>query len=117
MVMKLLRQYVVAMLMLAMAAYSIDCLAESPQQAMQCCRAMRCSSSSHIGKNCCQTMPAIRATLGQPFSVHAASSRNVLALVAETGKTSILSSFTGSAIEYAHAPPLASSPPPLALRI
>jgi len=117
MVMRLLRHGVVAMLMLAMAAFSIDCLAESPQQAMQCCHAMRCSSSSHIGKNCCQTMPAMRATLGQPLSAHVASSTAVLGLVAETEKTSTLSSFARPAIEHTHAPPLASSPPLLPLRI
>jgi hypothetical protein len=117
MVMRLLRQGVVAMLMLAMAAFSIDCLAESPQQAMQCCHAMRCSSSSHMGKNCCLTMPAMRATLGQPLSAHAASCTAVLGLVAEADKTSTLSAFAGPAIEHTHAPLLASSPPWLPLRI
>src|SRR3954471_17519402 len=104
MVMRFLRQGVVAMLMLVMATFSIDCLAESPQQAMQCCHAMRCSSSSHMGKNCCQTMLAMRATLGQPLTAHAVSCTAVLGLVAETDKTSTLSSFACPAIELTHAP-------------
>src|SRR5437667_7630673 len=63
------RRGLVAALTIALGAFALDCLAVTPQQAMQCCQSMRCSSHGHHGKDCCKTMPAMRAALGQPASV------------------------------------------------
>src|SRR5260370_35149804 len=75
--MKFGRLGLVAVLIVALGAFALDCLAVTPQQAMQWCHSMRCASHGHHGMDCCKTMPAMRATLGQPSSVEGLSFTHV----------------------------------------
>jgi len=107
----------VVALVLALAGYTIDCVAETPQQAMQCCKTMQCSSNGHHDIDCCKTMPGVRAALGQPSCVQGhAFDHTALAVVALNISSSFDSSRTG-VIAHSHAPPIYSSPPISALRI
>src|ERR1039457_6578981 len=68
------RPIFLAVLAVSLATYAFDCgAAATPEHAMQCCKAMRCSSHGHHGQDCCKTMPAMRAVFGQPSSVQGAS--------------------------------------------
>jgi hypothetical protein len=68
------RQVILVVLAIAVAAYASDCGGmTTPEQAMQCCNSMRCSSHAHHGQECCKTMPSIQATLGQPSSTQGIS--------------------------------------------
>src|SRR5580700_8675777 len=68
--MRLARPIGMAILSLVLAAYSLDCdAATTPEQAIQCCKSMPCSSHGHRGQDCCKTMPTMRAPFVQPPSV------------------------------------------------
>lgn len=59
-----------AVLGVALAAYAFDCSGmTTPEQAMQCCNSMPCSSQSDHGQDCCRTMPAMHAPFVQPSSI------------------------------------------------
>src|SRR5215472_11098334 len=59
----------VAVLGVALAAYALDCSGmTTPEQAMQCCNSMPCSSQSDHAQDCCKTMPAMHAPFVQPSS-------------------------------------------------
>jgi hypothetical protein len=52
----------------ALAAYVVDCSGiTTPEEAMQCCQALSCSSSGH-SQECCEAMPQMRAPFTQPDS-------------------------------------------------
>jgi thiol-disulfide isomerase/thioredoxin len=60
--MNLAKPILVALLAVALAVYAFDCGAMTmPEQAMQCCNFMPCSSQGHRGQDCCKTMPAMHA--------------------------------------------------------
>src|SRR5947209_14703542 len=118
--MRFARPGLLAVLIVALGTYALDCLAVTPQQAMQCCQSMRCASHGHHGKDCCKTMPAMRAALGQPTSVQDVSfSPVVLGILKALNGSSSSSSQTSTAVitAHSHAPPIFFSPPPLPLRI
>jgi hypothetical protein len=53
---------------------AVDCeAATTPEQAMQCCKSMHCSSHGRHGQECCKTMPTMPAPFVPPSSVHGAS--------------------------------------------
>jgi hypothetical protein len=71
--MRSIKPLFVAILALVLGAYAFDCeAATTPEQAMQCCKSMLCSSHGHHGQDCCKTMPtmpqAIRSSLDAPNS-------------------------------------------------
>jgi hypothetical protein len=71
--MRFVRAILTALLVAALAAYSLDCFAAStPDEAMQCCDSMPCPQ--HDGsQDCCQTMPSLQAPFVQPHSVDTTS--------------------------------------------
>jgi len=73
--MRFARQIVMAVLGVALAAYAFDCSGmTTPEQAMQCCNSMPCSSQSDHGQDCCKTMPAMHAPFVQPSSTSSIAS-------------------------------------------
>src|SRR6266446_5179227 len=66
--MRLAKTILLAVLAVALAGYAFDCgAATTPEQAMQCCNSMHCTSShGHHGQDCCKTMPRTHAAFLQP---------------------------------------------------
>src|ERR1700730_2975070 len=113
------RQILLAVLALSVVAYASDCGGmTTPEQAMQCCNSMRCSSHHHHGQECCKTMPAMHAALGQPSSVQGTSFSPVaLGLIRGFNESQGIEHSTRTIAEHSHAPPISSSPPALFLRV
>jgi hypothetical protein len=113
------RQVLLAVLTLSVAAYASDCGGmTTPEQAMQCCNSMRCSSHHHHGRECCKTMPAMHAALAQPSSVQGISFSPVaLGLVRAFNESNAIEPSARMIAEHSHAPPISSSPSALPLRI
>jgi hypothetical protein len=108
-----------AVLAAALSAYAFDCgAATTPEQAMQCCNSMPCSSHGHHGQDCCKTMPAMHAPFVQPSSVRGVSySPVVFAVLPETSESLALGSSNRVIAAHCHAPPIRSAPAPIPLRI
>jgi hypothetical protein len=114
------RQILLAVLALSVAAYASDCGGmTTPEQAMQCCNSMQCSSHHHHrGQECCKTMTAMHAALGHPSSVQGVSfSPIALGLVRAFNESQSIEHSTSTIAEHSHSPPISSSPPALPLRI
>jgi hypothetical protein len=113
--MRLARASFAALLITALAVFTVDCFGVTSEQAMQCCRSMRCSSHGHQhGSDCCKQMPELRAALGQPSSVQTAVfSPVVFALVAVDDKAFGFERSDAAIVAYSHGPPGSSSPPSL----
>ena len=113
------RQVLLAVLTIAVGAYASDCGGMTThEQAMQCCNSMRCSSHGHHGQECCKTMPAIHAAVGQPPSVQGVSfSPIVFGAVRSFGESHSIDSSARMIAEYSHAPPASCSLAVLPLRI
>ena len=107
------------LLVAALAAYAFDCgVATNPEQAMQCCNSMPCSSGGHHGQDCCKSMPAMHAPFVQPSSVHGVSySAQVFTVLSVLGGSHSLPSPDRVIAAYCHAPPIPSGSAPLSLRI
>ena len=114
-----IRPLFVAIFALALGAYAFDCeAATTPEQAMQCCKSMHCSSHGHHGQDCCKTMPTMHAPFVQPSSVHGVSfSPVVFAVMAASWECRDLDSFARSIAAHCHAPPIFYSPASPPLRI
>jgi hypothetical protein len=117
--MGLARQVLLAVLTIAVAAYASDCGGmTTPEQAMQCCNSMRCSSHGHHGQECCKTMPAMHAAFGQPSSVQGISFSSVaLGVLRALNESHGTEASARMIAEHSHAPPISSSPAALPLRI
>jgi len=112
------RPILVALIGLLLAAYALDCDSMmTPEQAMQCCNSMPCSSQDHHGQDCCKTMPSMHAPFMQPSTVHAGFSLNVLAVLPALTEATYLTSSSVSATLAWHDPPLIPAPSPQPLRI
>ena len=113
------RRVLLAVLTVTVGAYASDCGGmTTPEQAMQCCNSMRCSSHGHHGQECCKTMPAIHAAVGQSPSVQGISFSPIAIGVVRAFDESHSLEFCARMIaEHSHAPPISSSPVPLPLRI
>src|SRR5579864_2758418 len=60
-----------AVLIVALAAYAVDCSpTATAEQAMQCCKSMQCMRHRHHSQDCCKTMPSSHDMVGQPTSVN-----------------------------------------------
>src|SRR5437016_829378 len=88
--MRLAKSMFVALLTVAFAAYAFDCAVATPEQAMQCCDSMPCSSHGHHAQDCCKTMQSMHAPFAQPSSVHGASySSLVFAALPANGESQV----------------------------
>jgi len=110
-----------AALGVALTAYALDCGGmTTPEQAMDCCHSMPCSSHGHHGQDCCKTMPAMHAPFVQPSPVAAATASRHMVAVALPATFEIRASWNWSArgaATHCHAPPGLSPPALLPLRI
>jgi hypothetical protein len=115
--MRFSRTIFVTTLAFALMAYAFDCGGmTTPEQAMECCKSMPCSSQGHHGQNCCKTMPAMHAPFVQPSSFHDGGySIDVFAVLPTSSESVDLESAVRSVAAHCHAPPTfySSSPPPL----
>jgi hypothetical protein len=113
------RPFFLAVLAVSFAAYAFDCGAPTtPEQAMQCCNSMPCSSDGHHAQDCCKTMPAMHAPFVQPSSVHGVSYAPLLfALLPATTESLSTDSSNRVIAANSHAPPIPSAPAKLPLRI
>src|SRR5437660_12515590 len=113
------RPVLLSALTVALAAYALDCSAmTTPEQAMQCCNSMRCSSHAHHGQDCCKRMPSVRSPFVQPSSVHGVSfSPTLLAVMPARGELPVLDFSARIIPAHSHAPPLFSFSASVPLRI
>src|SRR5467141_982874 len=98
-----------AVVAIALAAYAFECLAMStPEQAMQCCDTMPCSSHGHKhSQECCKTMPSMHAPFLQPASAHALSfSSAFVAVLPRFNSSQVLDSPLMLLTAHCHAPPI-----------
>lgn len=97
-------------LMAALPVYAIDCGAmTTPEQAMQCCKTMPCSSHGHQGKNCCKNMEAMHGPFVLASSVHApVVSAVAVEFPTSTAPIVLRSAVDGTSARY-HSPPAAQS--------
>jgi hypothetical protein len=117
--MRLAKPILLAVLAVTLAAYAFDCgAATTPEQAMQCCNSMSCSSHGHHAQDCCKTMPSMHVPFVQPSSMHGVSySPLVFAVLPATGKSHPVNSSNPVIAAHCHAPPIRYDPAPLPLRI
>jgi hypothetical protein len=81
--MRIVKPILIAALSLAFAAFAVDCgeAWTSPEEAMQCCDTVLCSSHG-ASLECCQTMPPIHEPFVLPASAQGvASSTAVVAML------------------------------------
>jgi hypothetical protein len=117
--MRLAKPILLAVLAVTLAAYAFDCgAARTPEQAMQCCNSMSCSSHGHHAQDCCKTMPSMHAPFVQPSSMHGVSySPLVFAVLPATGKSHPVNSSNPVIAAHCHAPTIRYDPAPLPLRV
>jgi hypothetical protein len=103
----------------SLTAYAFDCgPATTPEQAMQCCDSMQCSSHGHHGQECCKTMPTMHAPFVQTASVRSVSFTSMVqAVLSASDAPDTMDSSVGVIAAHCHAPPILSVPTPLPLRI
>lgn len=78
---KFFKPLVIVAIMVALAAYALDCGAmTTPELATQCCSSMPCAPQGHNGQDCCKSMPSMHAPVVQPSSIQ--STTHALAAIA-----------------------------------
>lgn len=113
------RSILIAVLVVALAAYAFDCGAmTTSEQAMECCASMPCAPHGHDGQDCCKSMPSMHAPFVQPSPVHIAA--HALAAVATLTVLATASPALAESEAFtsrSHAPPLIIPPAFSPLRI
>src|SRR5271169_5774559 len=117
--MRLTGQIFRAVLAVALAAYGFDCsAATTPEQAMQCCKSVHCSSHRHQGQDCCKTMPTTHGSFVQLSPGHGVSAAHVVFALAPASTEDVGLDFSArSLVAQCHAPPIFCSPASAPLRI
>jgi len=117
--MRLAKPLFLAVLGFAVAAYASDCGGmTTPEQAMQCCSSMDCSSHGMDEQDCCATMPAMHPPFVQPSAAQGISSASAVFAVLPTFDESLGGgSSTGFVTAHSHGPPIFHSPAARPLRI
>jgi hypothetical protein len=117
--MRLDRPIFLALLALSLATYAVDCGATmTPDQAMQCCNSMDCSSHGHDSQDCCKTMRSMHAPFVQSSPEGGASFSPVLfAVMPSVGQCSNLAPSAIIIATDCHAPPIPNSAALRPLRI
>ena len=107
-----------AVLMVALGAYAFDCNpTTTAEQAMQCCKSMRCMRHHQPGQDCCKTMPSTRVVVGQPTSASHSIAVVVFGVVRPMGESLSIAISARLIADQSHAPPIFSPPAVLPLRI
>jgi hypothetical protein len=108
----------VLILTIALAAYAVDCVGmATPEQAMQCCKSMRCMSHHRHGEDCCKIMPTTHVDVGQPTSVSVPFAPVAFGLIEPFIKSPNVTTSERKIADQSHAPPIFSPPNDLPLRI
>src|SRR5207302_4419297 len=117
--MSLFRPILVAVVGLALASYAFDCFAAAtPEQAMQCCNSMHCSSHARHGQDCCKRMPNVRSPFVGASSAHGMSfAPTLLAVMPARGELPVLDFSARIIPAHSHAPPLFWLSAPVPIRI
>ena len=117
--MRLTKPILVALLLVTLTAYAVDCVGmTTPEQAMECCNSMPCSSHGHDGQDCCKTMPAMHADFILASPAHGVFfSPVVVALVPAFMVIEVSNSSARIFTVHSHAPPASFSSDSLPLRI
>src|SRR5664279_5644705 len=117
--MRLARPIFLALLALSLTTYAVDCGATmTPDQAMQCCNSMPCSSHGHDGQDCCKTMPSMHAPYVQASSVSGPCfSPDLFTLTPPSVVSPDLASATHTITAHFHSPPIPGPPGQSPLRI
>jgi hypothetical protein len=102
-----------------LSLYSFDCGGmTTPDQAMECCKSMPCSTGGHQGQDCCKVMPAMHSPFVQTSVLHGLTYSPVVAVTFETIAESQGENSSARGIaENSHAPPIVCSSIPLPLRV
>jgi hypothetical protein len=112
------RNVISALLSLALGVYAFDCAPmATAQQAMQCCKSMRCMSHHRQGEDCCKTMPTTQVDVGQPTSVNHSLPHVAVGVVQTFDESLSISASVRFVADQSHAPPIVSPPSVLPLRI
>jgi hypothetical protein len=113
--MRFARPILMAVIVVALAAYGFDCPAMStPDEAMQCCDTMPCPSHGPAdSQDCCKTMPSMHAPFVQPYPAHRVSVSLVFFGVAPAVSSSQGLDFSTQAhlAAHSHAPPIPRTAP------
>lgn len=116
--MRFARPILLAVVTILLAAYAFDCDAMStPEEAMQCCGSMPCSSQGHQGQDCCKTMPTMHAPFVKPSSVRQVSLSLVVAMLPTVNPSLSATSGERMTTPISHASPILSPPTLSPLRI
>ena len=113
------RSIFAALLIVSLAAYALDCSpTATPEQAMQCCKSMRCMSHEHHhGEQCCKTMTAAKADIGQPSTTGTSVAPIVFEVVQVCDEPTALTDSARFIADQSHSPPVFSLGSILPLRI
>ena len=120
--MRFARPILMAVIVLALAGYGVDCQGMStPDEAMQCCESMACphSHGHDSSQDCCKTMPSMEAAPFVQSPAHSLSVGIVFVDVAPVVSISQGLDFSTHVIlvAHSHAPPIPPPAAPSPLRI
>ncbi|HSY98155.1 MAG TPA: hypothetical protein VK788_01550 [Terriglobales bacterium] len=117
--MRLSRPILMLALVVALAAYTLDCGAmTTPEQAMQCCSSMPCAPHGHNAQDCCKEMPSMHAPFVQPsFANGIQRSLVAVAVLTTFDEAHDVDLSARTHAEHSHAPPTVYAPASLPLRI
>src|SRR5277367_6786122 len=117
--MRLLKPIVMLALVVALAAYALDCGAmTTSEQAMQCCTSMPCSPHGHDGQDCCKEMPSMHAPFVQSASAQSVPQTHAInAVLTPLQASDSVPPDNGIFGGQSHAPPIVSPPTFSPLRI
>jgi len=104
------RGLVLAAITISLPTYGLDCLAMStPDEAMACCKAMRCHYHKHSGQNahdCCKTAPHMHSVPSQPVAAPGITSPSlVLGVVSAISSCEAMQSYHYVIARHSHDPP------------
>jgi len=99
-----------AALTISLSTYGLDCLAMStPDEAMECCKAMRCHYRKHGGQNsqdCCKTTPQMHAVPTRPVAAQKIASPSItLAVLRAISHSQLTGSSQYVIAPHSHDPP------------
>lgn len=97
-----------ALLIVTLVAYAVDCRpTATAEQAMQCCKSMRCMSHlHHHGEQCCKTMTAAKADIGQPTTTGISVAPLVYQVVQMFDEPTALTDSARFIADQSHSPPV-----------
>jgi hypothetical protein len=105
--MRFAKAILLAAVAFSMTVYAIDCEAMwTPEQAMQCCDNMPCSSHGDMtNQDCCETMPSMHAPFVQPSAANSVSFSYVAVAVLAAVNFQLVTVSTTFIQANFHAPP------------